>query len=196
MRIASQPIPSIPARVPDPAKPLRQPNANLPGSLNHLPLGGPIYGVTAFGAANPLLPVTEKVDPKQVTEAVLRLVSNRIAEHYGHNAMLAKNIIWLCFDLKKLRDKMQEPGRDKGELTFQAAGVLSDLLSTAALVPKLDAAEGIGARIDFIAEIGETTHRGTALLSLSDISKIMPPGAADASTKDVLDVLSTLGLRW
>jgi hypothetical protein len=196
IKIADQPFPCIPAYINEHTNQPPQPATGVDAlPHNNLPLGGPIYRVTPSGTTNPLFPITTKLDSKQVADAVLRFLSNRVAEHYGQNAVLAKNVVWLCFDLKKLHDKMREPGADKHEELAQVGELLSESLTIAALIPKLDGAEWIATSIGFIMKAGDMTYRGSATLSHSDIAGLLPDGAGDSAHKEVFDILNALGIQ-
>jgi hypothetical protein len=134
------------------------------------------------------------IDRKQAAEALLRFISARIAEHYGRQAMLANKVVWLCFDGKKLRDDIRRPGADKTASVFQAAALASDLLSAAALVPKLEGVETLAASVHFVAKFGDQAHRGTIALSQADLAEFLPRGAGQPPMGEVMEVLETLGV--
>ncbi|HUJ43262.1 MAG TPA: hypothetical protein VLW52_06625 [Opitutaceae bacterium] len=189
-------MPVIPAYVAESPKRVRPSIVGAAdGRATTLPLAGSVYRVDASGALSRFAPTAPTVDRKQVAAALLRFISARIAEHYGHNAMLATKVVWLCFDAKKLRDNLRLPGTNKTEGMIQATELVSDLLSTAALVPKLAGADAIATPIHFVARFGDMAHRGSITLSQSDMAEFFAQGAGDPAAKEVMSVLNDLGVQ-
>jgi hypothetical protein len=160
-----------------------------------LPLGGPVYRIASSAESSRVSPTVQTIDRKEVAEALLRFISVRIAEHFGHHATLANKVVWLCFDAKKLRDTLRSPRANKTEGMIQTTELVSDLLSTVALVPKFDGADAIATPIHFVARFGDMAHRGTMTLSQADMAEFFAQGAGDPAVKEVMGVLSTMGIQ-
>jgi len=193
MKIASEPMPVIPAYV----KPLApRPGA---GQANprpvRVPLGGPVYRITATGMAVPFAPAAPSFDRKQAAEALLRFISARVAEHFGQHATLANRVVWLCFDAKKLADNVRDPGTTKVERLIQGGELAADLLGAAALVPKLEGLDSLGTSIHFVARIGDQAHRGTIALSQADLAEFFAQGSGKPATAEALRLLEDLGAK-
>ena len=194
MKIASEPMPVIPAYVKAAAPRARLPGIGPAGMRPiKLPMGGPVYRIASRGPA-PVAPAAPAINPQQAAEALLRFVSARIAEHYGQHAMIANKVVWLCFDAKKLRDQIRRPGSDKTGNIIQATALASDLLGAAALLPKLEGAETLATSIHFVAKIGEQAHRGTIALTQADLAEFCAPRAGDPPMGEVMEVLESLGV--
>ena len=160
-----------------------------------LPLGGSVYRVASSGAPSRFSPAAQTIDQKKVAEALLRFISARIAEHFGHPATLANKVVWLCFDAKKLGETLWSPRANKTEGLIQTTELVSDLLSTVALVPKFDGADAIATPIHFVARFGDMAHRGTMTLSQADMAEFFAQGAGDPAAKEVMGVLSSMGVQ-
>jgi hypothetical protein len=185
MKIASQPIACIPPYVKKQAD--KSPLPDRIPAKNNPPLGGSVYRIPSFGESASFPLHSKQIDQQQLAQALLRFLSNRVAEHYGQNAVLAKNAIWLCFDLKSLRDKMRESGADKTENMIQATELFSDLLNTVALVPKLDRAAGTATAFYYFAEVGEQFHSGGGSF---DATKFVRQNAGDDAGQEIFDLVN------
>jgi len=165
--------------------------------VKNLPLGGPLYRVPISSAHAPYAPPTTRVDKEQVAETVLRFLSNRVAEHLGQHAIIAKNAVWLCFDLKKLHDNLHKPDPDSAKNFGQAANWVGDLLGTTSLLPKLDGTAGAAKAFYFVAEVGDKACKGSGTFTSDDVMEFVSLKPEDDARQefksmvdDVLDQLN------
>jgi hypothetical protein len=167
MKIASAPMVCMPPYVPKPAKPALAQKVTLP-------MGGTFHYGSGFRTAAPFPAQASHFEPKKVTELVLRFVSSRIAEHFGQKAVVAKDVIWLCFDLKTLTDKMRQADANKQENIGHALNLAGDFCGTLAQLPKLDGAAGVRTAFYFLAEVGGKPYQGNGTFSMDDFMKFVP----------------------
>ena len=142
--------------------------------VKNLPPSGPLYRIPVSSANAPYAPPATSVDKEQVAETVLRFLSSRVAEHFGQHAIIAKNVVWLCFDLKKLHDNLHKPDPDNTKNFVQATNLVGDLLSTASLLPKLDCAADAATAFYFVAEVGDKAYKGSGTFTSDDVMKFVP----------------------
>jgi len=182
MKIASQMTNYIPAYDQKHADQSLQSNPNTTAvNKSDLPLGGSLYRFTSRDTLSPFNPNTTPFDKKLVAEAVLRFVSGRIAEHFGQKAILAKNAIWFCFDLKTLHDKMSKPGADKSENAPAGTKLAGDFFNTVAAIPKLGGAAEIATGFYFIADIEGQAYQGKGSFTLDDVMSYVPLNSEDGA---------------
>ena len=183
MKIASAPLNQIPAYVPKPAEPAAVQKVTLP-------LGGTFHFVSNLGSVAPFSTPASQFDRKKVTELVLRYVSNRVADHLGQKAVIAKDVIWLCFDLKTLHDKAKGAGWNTGENLGLAMNFAGNFCGALADVPQLEAAAAVGTGFYFLAEIGGKAYQGAGNFSLDEIMQFVPLKPEDRAVEELRSTVS------
>jgi hypothetical protein len=192
MRIASQPVPCIPARIKEEAVPLPPSVGGVGSPVNYHLLGGPVGSVALYGLNKSFSFETAKDDQKKLVLSVLRLISKPIADQIGHFAPTINSGIWLCIDFNALRERIRDAGTDKAQNVIDAAGLVADLAGTAALVPKLEGAEKVADICQFFALVGDQAHHGGVGCSAADINKLMAAYQGDETQQGVLEVMDEL----
>jgi hypothetical protein len=188
MRIASQPIPCIPAYVKEQAVPLPPVSGDASPKIDRV-LGGPVGSVALYSLNKPFNFETAKEDHKKLVLSLLRFISKPIADQIGHHADAANRCIWFYIDFKALREQIQRQGGDKIQNLIDATALVSDLAGAVALVPKLEGVEKVADIFKFFELAGDQAYHGGVACSKTDMNKFMEEYGGDEARQKLLEAI-------
>jgi hypothetical protein len=181
LKVNMQPVDCIPAYVREAAHPV-VPHVASP-SL------GPNTQVALYGLKPTVLRDT-RAHEQEMMVSFLKLLTEGIAQHYRHHALVADKLLWLCvsgFELAKESQQASEPwGKALGiaGLAVGTAEVAVSLLNA----PRL---QETAAHLDFFLEQGGKALRGDLTLSYADLAKLQ--GDVSVVTQAKLQLMDILG---